>query len=120
MVQRVRDDGVLLRKERLKDTTVRIKAGCVEDSVLCAEVVGNSLFKGFVDILATADETHRRHTETALVHSALCGLNQARVVRESEVVVGAEVQTLLLGYLNSGTLWRTDYSLGLIKTGLFD
>ena len=81
VVQRVGDDGVLLRKERFEHAAVGVEAGGVENRVLRAEIVGYYLFQLLVDVLAAADETHGRHTVTAVVHGAFGGFDQPRVVR---------------------------------------
>ena len=91
VVQGVGDDGVLLAEERFEDTPVGIETGGVENRVLRAEIVGNGLFELLVDVLAAADEAHRRHAVAAAVHGFFRRLDQARVVRKPEVVVGAEV-----------------------------
>lgn len=36
MVQCIRDDGVLVREDRFKDSSVGVKARCVENGVFCA------------------------------------------------------------------------------------
>ena len=116
VVQRVGDDGVLVGEQRLEDTAVRIEAGGVEDRVLGAEVVGDGLFELLVDVLAAADETDRRHAEAALVHRVLGGLDEARVVGETQVVVGAEVQYLAACHLDLGALRRFDDALVLVES----
>ena len=120
VVQRVGDDGVLLREEGLEHAAVRVEAGGVEDRILRAEIVGDGLFELLVDILTTADETHGRHAVSARVHRPFGSLYEARIVRKSEVVVRAEVQHFASADLDLGPLGRLDDPLVLVKPGRFD
>ena len=47
-----------------------------------------------MEILGAADEAHRAHSETSLVHSLLGCLDKPRGVGQAEIVVGAEVKGL--------------------------
>ena len=58
VVQSVRDDSILGSEQRLEYTTISIEASSVEDSILSAEVVSDSLLKLLVHILAAADEAY--------------------------------------------------------------
>ena len=58
VVEGVRDDSILSCEQRLEYTTVSIEASSVEDSILSAEVVSDSLLQLLVNILAAADETY--------------------------------------------------------------
>ena len=78
----------------------------------------SGLFELFVHVLATADETYRRHTEPAEVHCPFCGLDESGVVREAEIVVGAEVEDLTAADFDFGALGRADNAFGLVETGL--
>ena len=120
VVECVGDDGVLLGEERLEHAAVGVEAGGVEDRVLRAEVVGDGLFQLLVDVLAAADETHGRHAEAAAVHGLLGRFDQAFVVRQSEVVVGAEVQHLAACHLDLGPLGRLDDPFLLVKPRSLD
>ena len=115
VVERIGDDGVLLRQERFEDTAVGGEAGGVEDRVLGAEIVGNGLFELLVDILTAADEAHGRHAETAFVHGALGGVDEPPVVRQAEVIVGTEIQNLPTCNLDLGPLGRTDDPFPFVK-----
>ena len=59
VVERIGDDSILLGEQRLKDTTICVEAGGVEDCILCSKVVGDSLLQLLVHILTAADKTHR-------------------------------------------------------------
>ena len=120
VVQSIRDDSVLGAQQRLEYTTISIETSSVEDGVLGAEVVRNSFFELFVNVLCTADEAYRRHTETTAVHSVFCSLNQTGVVRQTEVVVSAEVEHSFATYLDVGALLAFDNTLGFVKAGFAD
>ena len=74
----------------------------------------------FVDILTAADESDGRHAVAALVHSALGSLHQTLVVRQTQIVVGAEIQNIASRDLDLGALRRLDYTLALIQPGSLD
>ena len=118
VVQRVRNDSVLLGQQGLEHTAVSVETSCIEDRVLGAKVLSNSCFELLVNILCAANKTHRRHTETVRVHRFFRRLDQARIVRKAQIVVGAEVQYLLVGHGDLGTLRRCDDALRFIKTRL--
>ena len=59
------------------------------------KVAGDGLLELLVDVLRTADEADGAHPEASCIHSFLGGLNEAWVVGETEVVVGAEVDHFL-------------------------
>ena len=120
VVQRIRDDGVLLREERLENAAVGVEAGSVENRVLRAEIIGDRTFQLLVNILAAADEPHRRHAETPLVHGPFGRFDQAFVVRKTQIVVGAEIQHGAARDFDLGTLRRGDHPFGLIQSRRLD
>ena len=71
VVQSVADDSILFGEQRLEDAAVSIEARSIEDSVLGLEIVADGSLQFLVHILGAADETHRRHTESATVHHLL-------------------------------------------------
>ena len=95
MVERIGDDGILFREQRFEQTSVRIKASRIENSILGAEEVGYDTLELFVRILCAADETHRCHAVAACVHTVFGCLNQFGIVRQTEVVVRAEIDHFL-------------------------
>src|SRR5690606_16536013 len=121
VVERVRDDRVVLAEQRLEQPAVRVKAGSVEDGVLRAEEVRDGLLQLLVQVLGAADEAHRGHAETVGVQRVLRGLDHRRVVGQAQVVVGAEVEHLApVGQGDLGGLRRGDDALGLEQAGLAD
>ena len=120
VVQSIRDDGVLLRQQRLENTAVGIEARGVENRILGTEVVRYGLLKLLVYILTSADETYRRHSEAARIHRTLRRLDKTRIVRQPKIVVGAEIEYLLARYVDLGALRRADHPFVLVEAGSLD
>jgi hypothetical protein len=60
-----------------------------------------------MDVLRAADEAHRAHAEAALFEPLVRRRDHVRMRGEAEIVVGAEVQDLLL----LGTFGEFDFDL---------
>ena len=121
VVQRVGDDGVIGTEQRLEDTAVGIEAGGIEDGVVGMEVLRDGLFQFAVTVLGAADEADGGHAVATFVHGLLRGFDQARIVGQAEVVVGAEVEGLaavLEGDFSA--LGGDDIAFVLVETGLLD
>ena len=120
VVERIGDDRVLGAEKRFENAAVGVEAGGVENRILRAEIVGDSLFQFFVDILASADETYGRHAVAAAVHGAFGRFDQPWIVRQPEIIVGAEVQYLTACHLDVGALGRSDDPLPFVKSSSLD
>jgi hypothetical protein len=94
VVQLVAEDRVPLAQQRLEDPRVRVEARPVQDRVLRAVERGKSPLQVLVDVLGAADESHRGQTEPVRVQRVLGRLHQARVVRQTKVVVSTKVHKL--------------------------
>ena len=92
MVERVRDDGVVGPEQRLEQAPVGVEAGAEEDRVLGAEERRQPLLELLVQRLCAADEPHRGHPEAPALERVARSLDHGRMVGETEVVVGAEVE----------------------------
>jgi hypothetical protein len=89
------------------------------------EKPGYACLQGQVQVLSAADEPHAGHAEAALVHRGLGRGDDLRVVREAEVVVGAEVHDLRAGLadlsgLDPVGLRGINVPLGLEQSGAAD
>jgi len=75
------------------------------------------LFQFLVDILGAADEAHRRHTETVLIEPAMRSRDQLRMIGEAEVVIGAQVDQVVIPALgvNAGALRRYQRAFLLVQ-----
>ena len=120
VVEGVADDGVVGCEERFEDAAVGVEAGGVENGVFGLEEVGDGGFELLVDVLRAADEADGRHAVAAAVHHVLGGLDEARVVGEAEVVVGAEVEHLFASHLDGGLLGPFDEAFAFVKAGCLD
>ena len=121
VVQRIGDDGILFRQQRFEKTTVGVKTSGIEDGVFGAEEIGDDAFQLLVRVLRAADKPHRSHAVTAFVHAVFGGLNKFRVVRQTQVVVRAEVYHILTAlYLNARRLRSDDYAFVLIESCILD
>ena len=115
MVERIGDDCIFFRQQRLKETSVRIKTCGIKDRIFRAEEIGDHTFELFVRILRTADKTHGSHTVTACIHAGFGSLDEFFVIGEAEVVVRAEVNHFLPAfYGNAGRLRGNDHALVFI------
>ena len=121
MVERVRDDGVLIVQQGLEYASVGVEACSVEDGVLCAEELSDLGLEFLLQVTCTADETNTGHTVAVCVESFLGCVYQFLAVSEAEVVVGAEVKgfgAVLEG--DFGTLGSDDDALLFVQTGFLD
>src|SRR5439155_3741318 len=119
VIQRVADHGVLFREDRLEEPAIRIEARAIEDRVLGAEDARESPLQLLVDVLRPADEADRRHAIAPAIECGVRGLHDRGVIRESEVVVRAEVDDLPTGFEGyCRALWRGDYAFLLLDASL--
>jgi hypothetical protein len=102
VVELVADDRVIGPEEHLEDAAVRVEARREEDGVVVAEKLRDAPLEFEVQFLRAADEPHACKPVAPLVESPMRRRNDARVVRQAEVVVRAEVQHLASGDLDLG------------------
>ena len=91
VVQRVGYDRVLLAQEALEQPGVGVEATREEDGVLGSQERAQAFLQLLVRNLGAADEPHRRHPETIPGQRGPRRLDEAGVVGEAQVVVGAQV-----------------------------
>jgi hypothetical protein len=121
VIERVADHGVLFTEHCLEQTAVRVEAGAVEDRVLRAEEACEPVLKLLVDVLRAADEADGRHAVAPTIERRMRGREHSWVVRESEIVVRAEIDDLALGPdRDQRALRRADDALLLVQTALAD
>jgi hypothetical protein len=97
MIERIRDDGVLLPEQRLEQPAVGLEARGIENDVLLLDIARDRLLEPAVQIRRAADEAHRRHAEAVAVQRLLGRGNEARIIGKAEIVVGTEIENLALG-----------------------
>ncbi len=108
VIQRIGNDRILRPQQRFKQAAIGVEAGRIENGVFHAEKIGQALLQLFMDILRAADKTHRSHAETVAIHALLRRQHQRRMVGQSQVVIGAEVDHVLA---------RADADIGLLRRG---
>ena len=116
VVQRVTDDGITLIQQRFKQASVCIEAGTVENRVLGTEKLTDSLFQLLVQILRTTNKPHRGHAIAMGVQPCLRRLDDGRMIRKPQIVVGAEIQHQALRDPDVRALWTENTPLGFIQT----
>ena len=94
VVERVGDDRVVLVEEGLEDRAVGVEAGGEQDRIVVPDPLGDVVFESAVQVERSADESHRGHAESVLLHGGSCCSDHVRVIGETEVVVRAEVEHL--------------------------
>jgi hypothetical protein len=92
VVERVADDGVLGAQDLLEEPRVGVEAGGVEDGVVHAVEASDLPLQLLVDVLRAADEAHAAQAEAVSVQGLLGRAHEIGVVRQPEVIVGAEVE----------------------------
>ena len=91
VVECVGDDCVIGSEQRFEQSAVGIKARGVEDSVLGAKELGDSVLELLVGVLCTADEPHGSHAVAATIHAVFGSSDKFGVICESQIIVSAEV-----------------------------
>ena len=116
MVELVADHRVLLAKQRFEESPVGVEAARVKDAVVGAEEGGECGLELLVHALRATDEAHRGHPKAPLVDTCLGRLDQAPIVGETEIVVGAEVEhRLAVGQTDGRRLRTADNAFGLVE-----
>ena len=89
VVQFIGDDGIFGPEQCFEQTRVRVKTRGIENGVVHSQEPGETRFKLLVDRLGPADEPYRRETVSPPVQAVVCRLNDRRMVRQPQVIVGA-------------------------------
>ena len=61
MVKCIAYYGILLGEQRFEQSTVGIKASCIENGVLSVEIFADGILQLLVEVLGATDEANRRH-----------------------------------------------------------
>lgn len=111
VVQLVGDDGVVSSQASFEEAGVGVESTWIEDSIIHLMEVSNPALEILVDILCPANEADGRHAETMGVKGVLGCLDDAWVIGESQVVIGAKVEHALSIGIDLHVLGRRDYAL---------
>ena len=106
MIQRIRNNCILFSKKWFKNSAICIKAGCIKNSIFCAEEFCNFFLKLLMEIGGSTDKSHRRHSISMIIKRCFCCLNKRWIVREAKVIICTEIQDFLSGTkFNFSSLW---------------
>src|SRR2546428_5591374 len=94
VVQFVADDNIFLAQQRRHGSRIRGESGLVEQGGLSALEARQFLFQFLMDGHVAGDRPNRAGPHTQFINRAPCGSLQPGMVRQTEVVVGGEVDDL--------------------------
>ena len=119
MIKFIGDDGVLRTQQRFEQSGVCVEAGRVKNRVVGAEKLTEFGFELLVDALSAADEPDGRQAITPLVQRFVGGFDHGRMLRQSEIIVRAQVEHIpAVAHTNARVLRRGNNALSLVKPGL--
>ena len=118
VVQLIGNDRVLRPEQRLEQAAVGVEAGGVKDGVFGAEELADLGLELLVDALGAADEADAGHAVAPLVNGRLRRRRDRRMLRQPQVIVGAQVEhRLAVGHADGGALGRDDDAFALVCAG---
>lgn len=117
VIQLVADDRVVFVEQRLEQAAVSVEAARIQNAIVGLQERGQRCLELLVHGLRAADEAHRGHPEPVLLERRLRGGDEARIVREPQVVVRAKIQHVrAAGQPDVGRLRARDLAFGLVET----
>jgi len=91
----------------------------IQNRIFGAEISADALLEFLVDRLRAADESDRGHAVAVLIQRLVRRRNNFRVIRQAEVVVGAEIENLgataVVADLDGRLLRTTDQPFLLVQ-----
>ena len=118
MIQLVGDDRVLLLRDRLEQSLVRVPARAVQDRVLGGEEARDALLELAMDGQRAADEAHRGQAVAVIALRFLRRLHDGRVIGQAEVVVRSQHDDFALALdFDHRALRRLHRQLALERAG---
>jgi len=119
VIECIGDDRVFGVQQRFEQAAIGIEAGSIQNRIVLAMEVGNNALEFLVQILRAADKAHRGHTEAMLVQRGLGGFDDAGIIGQAKIVIGAEIQHIA-GFirLDLDALRGRDAALALVQPGL--
>ena len=116
MVERITDESILRAKYRFKKSSISIKSAGEDNCILGLIEAGDTFFQLFVDVLSSADKSHWAESISMGIKCPLGRLDEPRVVRETQIIIGTEVKDFFSIDSDLGGLWRADDSFGFVCT----
>ena len=116
MIQRIRDDRVLLVEQRLEHAAIGIECRRIQNRVFHSEKIRQRALQLLVDGLRAANEAHRRQPVTVLLGRRDRCLHRGFVARQAQIVVGAQIdQAAAVVAHHFGALARRQHPLRLVQ-----
>src|SRR3569832_170228 len=115
MVERIRDDGVVLIQQGLKQAADGIEAGGVEDGVLGSQELAQALFELLVNTLCSADEAHGGHAITEEVDGPVSRFAHGSMIGEAQIIVRTEVQDVAVARSDQAPQRAREDALTLVQ-----
>ncbi len=114
VIECIGNHGVRFAQQGLKKSAVGIETGGIQHRVLGAKKSGQARLQFPMNLLRAADEADRGHAKAIPVERLVRRLDHGRVIRQPQVIVGAQVDqfTALTGE-HDGALRRAQLSLHL-------
>ncbi|MPM07570.1 hypothetical protein SDC9_53876 [bioreactor metagenome] len=115
MIEFVRDDRVFGTQEGLKQATVCVETGRIQNGVIGSYEIGNLALQSFVQFLGAADKAHARQAKAPAVIAFLCRGNQFGIGIQAEIIICAHIQNMFsLCGIDKGALRRRNDAFILI------
>ena len=119
MVESVTDECVFRAEDSFEKSSIGVKSAGEDDRILKVIKVRNTLLQLFVNILSPTDESNRAKPVAMGIHSSFGCFNQSWMVRESQIIVRAEVQDGFTIGSDLGSLRGADDSFTLVGSLIF-
>ncbi len=114
VVEFIGDDCIFGSEDRFKESAVGVPAGVVEDRIFLANELADLGLEVFMDRLRAADEADRSQSISPAVERIGGGLTNARMLRESEIVIRAKIEIWsTISQRDHRPLGRIDHPFGL-------
>ena len=120
MVQAVGDDRILRPQQRLEQTAIGVETGGEQDRIILAQELRQALLQLAVNVLGAADEADGGHAKTLVIHDTACCRDKVGMIRQTEIIVGAQIDDLSIANPDLTPLRGGDHSFPLVETIGFD
>ena len=115
MIELIRNDRIFCRQTSFEKPGIRVESGRVQDRIVEFVERSDFTFELLMDVLRTADEPHRAHSEAVRVKGILRRLDNSWVIRESQVIIGAKVEDSLAVGIDFHILRGGNHALSLVS-----
>ncbi len=121
MVELIGNDRIVLAQQGFKQAAIGVKAGGIQNHIVHLQEGSQALLQSLVDELGAADEAHAGQAKAPGIIRVARRLDHTAVIGQSRVVVGAQVENILvLGGVNAAHLRGGDDAFLTPGAGLAD